>query len=74
MFFKNRSEGTLFPPVIINSETIEQVRFAKFLGVFVDEYLNWKIQINNVNLKLSKACGIIHRVRNQLTQKALLNV
>lgn len=74
MFFKNRSEGTLFPPVIINSETIQQVRFTKFLGVFVDEYLNWKIQINNVNLKLSKACGIIHRVRNQLTQKALLNV
>lgn len=74
VFFKNRSDNSVFPHVIIQNETVKQVPYCKFLGVIVDEHLNWKIHIKSVCMKLSKACGIIHRVRDQLTQKALLNV
>lgn len=74
IFFKNRSDTSEFPPVIVEDKTIQQVPHTKFLGVFVDEHLNWKTQIRSVCTKLSKASGILYRVRNQLTQKALLSV
>ena len=40
----------------------------------VDEHLNWKTHIKSVCMKLSKASGILHRVRYQLTQKTLMNL
>ena len=33
----------------------------KFLGVYIDESLNWKYQINKVRLKLSKVAAVIYK-------------
>ena len=74
VYFKSRSDSSELPPVVVDNENIEQVKHTKFLGVMVDEHLNWKQQINSVTLKLSKASGILHRIRHQLTQKAMMNV
>lgn len=74
VFFKNRSDNSEFPQVIIQNETVQQAQSCKFLGVIVDEHLNWKTHIKSVCMKLSKVCGIIHRVRDQLTKKSLLNL
>lgn len=51
-----------------------KIQHTKFLGVLVDKHLNCKVKINSVSMKLSKASGILLRVRSQLTEKALLNV
>lgn len=64
----------MFPPVYFENKVVEQVSQVKFLGVYVDEYLNWKTHIEFVSTNLSKICGILYRVRHQLTQKALVNV
>ena len=47
-----------------------RVTKAKFLGVIVDQHLNWKDHISVVSLKISKSCGIISRVRNTLDIKS----
>lgn len=74
VFFRNRSDNSEFPPVAIENKTVQQVPYTKFLGVFVDEHINWKTRIRSECMKLSRASGgILYRVRNQLTRKALLN-
>ena len=50
--------------VILHNEVIQRVTKAKFLGVIVDQHLNWKDHISMVSHKISKSCGIISRIRN----------
>ena len=39
----------------------ERVRVAKFLGVLIDEHLNWKPHIASVQSKLSKTTAILYK-------------
>ena len=43
----------------MNGEKLKEVDHAKYLGVLVDNKLNWSYQINGVNLKLSKGNGLL---------------
>lgn len=72
IIFQNRSVVTNFHPVIFGDQPMERVAYTNFLGVIVDEYLNWKMHIQSVCLKLSKICGIIYRIRHQLTKEAMV--
>ena len=74
MLFQNRSVHQLLPPVVLNGERIERVEHTKFLSVHIDENLNWSQHIKEVCLKLSKTCGILYKVRNQLTPDAMLSI
>ena len=47
-----------------------RVTKEKFLGVIVDQHLNWKDHISMVSHKISKSCGIISRIRNTLDIKS----
>ena len=55
--------------VILRNEAIQRVTKAKFLGVIVDQQLNWKDHKSMVSHKISKSCGIISRIRNTLDMK-----
>ena len=55
--------------VILCSEAIQRVTKAKFLGVIVDQHLNWKDHISMVSHKISKLCGIISLILNTLDIK-----
>ena len=60
MIFRNRPpdiEINLF----INNQQITRVHVTQFLGVYIDESLNWKYQINKVRLKLSKVAAVIYK-------------
>ena len=50
--------------VILCNEAIQRVTKEKFLGLIVDQRLNWKAHISMVSHKISKSCGIISRIRN----------
>ena len=56
--------------VILHNEAIQRVTKAKFLGVIVDQHLNWKDHISMVSHKISKSCIIISRIRNSLAIKS----
>ena len=47
--------------VKINKETINRVNVTKFLGVMIDDKLNWKNHICLVKSKLSKSCTVMYR-------------
>ena len=40
--------------VILRNEEVQRVNKAKFLGVIVDQYVNWKDHISMISQKISK--------------------
>ena len=56
--------------IILRNEVVQRVNTAKFVGVIVDQHLNWKDHISMISQKISKSCGIIYRIRNNLDIKS----
>ena len=55
----------------IHIHNIEQKSYVKYLGVYLDEYLNWDHQIKHVNVKINKNYGIINKLRYYVDLKML---
>ena len=55
----------------IQNVYIEKVPSIRFLGVIIDQQLNWKEHINSVKAKLSRSIGIIYRASVSLDVKSL---
>ena len=47
----------------INHNLIKKSEFVKYLGVFLDDKLSWKIHIEKICQKLSRVCGMIYELR-----------
>ena len=47
----------------LNGLKLTPVDYIKYLGMFIDKYLNWNIHINELCNKLSRANGIISKLR-----------
>ena len=60
--------------VNINDIKIKQVTNLKFLGIIIDDKLDWKSQINYVSTKLSRAIGILNKVKFKLNLNSLVLV
>ena len=56
----------------INKYSIKQVSEMEYLGVILDNKMNWHNHIQYVCTKLSKAAGIIYKVRKRVPHKVLL--
>ena len=52
--------------IYIDNENIKKVNYSKFLGLILDEHLNWKAQIGHISTKIYKNIGIILKLRNYL--------
>ena len=48
----------------INDEKLKQETYSKYLGVLIDEKLNWKQHINQFNTKICKSIGILYKPRH----------
>ena len=53
----------------IDGSIIIRVKTTKFLGVLIDDKLNWRPHIESLNKKLRSACGRIYRIKNCLPEK-----
>ena len=53
---------------------IEQTSTYKYLGVIIDENLNWVPQITKMCAKLSSVCGILSKVRHILDRNSLIMI
>ena len=59
------------PVFKINDYEIKRSSSIKFLGVMVDENLNWKDHINVIENKLSKKSRLLHKAKQFLNAKAM---
>ena len=60
--------------IIINNISIELYSNIKFLGLFIDNKLNWKIHISHILRKLSKSIAILNKIKYKLKEKSLIIV
>ena len=57
--------------LLINDYKLDQVKETIFLGVILDENLNWKSEISHVANKVSKSIGIIRKSNFYLSTNSL---
>ena len=50
--------------ILINGTEIKKVSETKFLGVIIDENLNWDAHIKQLTKKLSSATGVLNRIKD----------
>ena len=74
----NKSTFILFGPdtkenmeIRLGEETIPQVKCTKFLGIWIDQDLNWLTHFQKVNLKIQNNIMLLNRLKNVLTTHAL---
>ena len=68
MIFHNyqRDIKSCKPDVRINNQSIERVSEFNFLGLTIDEHLNWNAHIQKISNKIAKLIGIIDRLKRYL--------
>ena len=59
MIFKKSIKITNNYKVYMNNHEISEVKSIKFLGVLIDNQLNWKNHLDHICTKVSKNIGII---------------
>jgi Reverse transcriptase (RNA-dependent DNA polymerase) len=57
--------------LVLDGSKLEQVTSTKFLGVYIDDKLNWNLQVSKLSKKISKSLGIIRKVSHRLTSETL---
>ena len=58
----------------INTNHITRVNKKKFLGIMIDEQLNWKEQIHRVQTGLSRITGVMYRASHVSGTASLLTL
>ena len=62
----------MLPKLAISNRVIERQEYIKFLGVLLDENLNWKEHIKYTENKIAKNLGLLYKARPSLERNALL--
>jgi len=60
--------------ITFNGQIIKQTHSTKFLGVYIDQHLNWLDHIHQVENKISKTCGILSKLKYKLPKSILLTI
>jgi len=75
LFSSHRKHVPLVKGIItINGTPIPQVTTAKFLGIYVDQFLTWKDHIEAVATKIAKNIGILSRIAYLLPINIRINL
>ena len=71
LFGSKRKRILSVKPIMINGKIIERVSETKFLGIVIDEGLNWKNHADYIATKISKNIGVLNRVKHILNRGTL---
>ena len=56
---------------MIDNVPLVRKQCSKFVGVFIDENLNWNEQIRHMSTCISRNIGILYKTKNYLPKQAL---
>ena len=72
IFSRSRVETTR--NIFIGTTLIKRVHETKFLGVILDDRLNWSHHIKAVKAKMNRYVGIMYRIKNLLPLKSRIQI
>ena len=58
----------------IGKEHVKQAKYVKFLGLLLDENLNWEYHLSELSKKLARTCGIFFKIRHLLPTSVLTSL
>ena len=73
LMFSNRITSRQNLNIKILNSVIHPIDNCKYLGVYLDDRLNFKAHINYINSKISRHTGILYKIRDKLPKKARLD-
>ena len=68
----NKRKATV--TILINKVAIDEVQHVKYLCVLIDSQLTFKYHIEEMNKKVSRAIGVLYKLRPFVTSKIVTNV
>lgn len=71
VLFKTTARNKETLNINLNGEIIDLQHTVKFLGVNIDNYLNWKVELDRIEKNISSACYALRSLRDELTVKQL---
>ena len=76
IFFRSKQHILDYSDISIkfNGLKLTPVDYVKYLGIFIDKYLSWNFQILQLNKKLSRANGILSKLRYSAPFETCLQV
>ena len=65
IFFHSHNHPLNYDNISIkmNGYKLTPVDFIKYLGMYIDKFLNWNVHINDLSKKLSRANGVLSKLR-----------
>ena len=60
--------------VLIDNTTLNQVKSTKFLGIYIDSDLSWKIHIDYLCKLISRNTGILYKLKHDFPKQILLSL
>ena len=71
---QNKKYNISSQAIHINGSAIPQVHLTKFLGVYIDEHLNWSMHLNKLATKLAQNIGILCKLKHFLPSYILKTI
>ena len=68
---RQRNIDEFIPDIRINDSPIERVNDLNFLGLQIDQHLNWNAHIQKSSNKISRILGVMNRLKRYLPTKIL---
>ena len=69
LYYTNKNRNSLKNIKIkINGEVLNEVNDAKYLGVYMDNKLNWNVHTNHIKLRLSKGISMLAKIRHYVPE------
>ena len=62
------------PKLFRNQMALKKEKCVKYIGIYVDSHLNWKIHVHNISKKIKRSIRILSKVRYYVTLKILLQL
>ena len=67
--------GTIqLPPINLGNNFIRQTDHTKFLGLYIDQNLNFKHHTNHIASKIARSIGILYRLSSYLPTNVLISL
>ena len=74
MLFHNVQRKITNPNIILDDTPVEVVDNFNFLGIVIDKHLNFKSHVDKIAIKISRAIGIINKLKHFLPENILLSL
>ena len=75
MIFSSRKKNLEhIKSIDINGFLVQRVETFKFLGITIDDKLNWDAHINHILKSIAPLCGVLWKIRKYVPVKVLLSI